>query len=134
VVLCQHLMMEQLSPSTVAPAAASYSLGVVLRNPEVLLHTAGIVGTSPDGRVPDDLHGQATNVWRTIAALVEEAGLLMSDLLSYTTYAVDGEDLAVVMAARDEALNGHKCASTLIVVPRLARPEWRVEVAVVAGR
>jgi 2-iminobutanoate/2-iminopropanoate deaminase len=126
--------MEQLSPANVAPAAASYSLGVVLRNPAVLLHTAGIVGTSPNGQVPDDLHAQATNVWQTIAALVSDAGLSMSDLLSYTTYAVDGEDLSVLMAARDQALGGHKCASTLIVVPRLARPEWRVEVAAVAGR
>jgi len=38
-----------------------------------------------------------------------------------------------VMAARDAALDGHRAASTLVTVPALARPEWRMEVAVVAA-
>jgi enamine deaminase RidA (YjgF/YER057c/UK114 family) len=38
------------------------------------------------------------------------------------------------MAARDHALAGHRAASTLIPVPSLARPEWKVEIAVVAAR
>jgi len=46
---------------------------------------------------------------------------------------VVGEDLAAVMAARDEALGVHRAASTLVPVPALARPEWRMEVAVIAA-
>jgi enamine deaminase RidA (YjgF/YER057c/UK114 family) len=38
------------------------------------------------------------------------------------------------MAARDAAMAGHKPASTLVVVPALARPEWKMEVALVAAR
>jgi enamine deaminase RidA (YjgF/YER057c/UK114 family) len=37
------------------------------------------------------------------------------------------------MAARDAALDGHRAASTLVIVPALARPEWRVEVSIVAA-
>jgi hypothetical protein len=37
------------------------------------------------------------------------------------------------MAARDQALGGHRAASTLVTVPALARPEWRKEIAVVAA-
>jgi enamine deaminase RidA (YjgF/YER057c/UK114 family) len=47
---------------------------------------------------------------------------------------VDGNDLAVVMAARDAALQGHHAASTLIVVPRLARAEWRMEISLIAAK
>jgi 2-iminobutanoate/2-iminopropanoate deaminase len=126
--------MERLEPSGVAPAAASYALGSLVRNPSVLVHTAGIVGTAPDGTVAESLVAQAREVWRSLTAVLHEAGLSTSDIVSYTTYVVDGEDLAVVMAARDEALQGHRCASTLIVVPRLARPEWRIEIAAVAAR
>ncbi len=126
--------MPQLDPPDVAPAAASYSLGTAVHKPEVLVHTAGIVGTSPDGNVPDDLAQQAAEIWRSIAAVVKHAGLALTDIVSYTTYVVDGEDLSVVMAARDHALAGHRCASTLIVVPRLARPEWRMEISAVAAR
>jgi 2-iminobutanoate/2-iminopropanoate deaminase len=126
--------VQHLEPSGIAPAAASYALGTVIRNPQVLVHTAGIVGTASDGSVPDDLLAQASEIWRSVSLILGEAGLAITDIVSYTTYVVDGEDLAVVMAARDAALNGHKSASTLIVVPRLARAEWRMEVAVVAAR
>jgi enamine deaminase RidA (YjgF/YER057c/UK114 family) len=38
-----------------------------------------------------------------------------------------------VMAERDRFLGGHLAASTLVTVPALARPEWRMEIAVVAA-
>ncbi len=44
------------------------------------------------------------------------------------------DDLAVVMAARDGFMAGHRPASTLVTVPALAQPQWRVEVAVIAAR
>ena len=37
------------------------------------------------------------------------------------------------MAARDRYLAGHLAASTLVTVPALARPEWLMEIAVVAA-
>ncbi|MEZ5255453.1 MAG: hypothetical protein R2705_00735 [Ilumatobacteraceae bacterium] len=58
----------------------------------------------------------------------------MTDIVQYTTYVVLGEDLHAVMVARDEALGDHLAASVLIPVPALVRPEWKVEVAVVAAR
>jgi 2-iminobutanoate/2-iminopropanoate deaminase len=39
-----------------------------------------------------------------------------------------------VMAARDLALSGRRAASTLVTVPALARPEWKLEIALVAAR
>jgi len=37
------------------------------------------------------------------------------------------------MAARDAALGWHLAFSTLVTVPELARPEWRMEIAVIAA-
>lgn len=127
-------MNRELKPSGVAAPAANYALGVAAYSPDVLVHTSGIVPTRPDGSVPDDLGEQAATVWSTIAALLADAQLSMSDIVSVTTYVVDGQDLPTVMAARDAAMGGHRAASTLIVVPRLARPEWLMEIAVVAAR
>jgi 2-iminobutanoate/2-iminopropanoate deaminase len=126
--------MEPLEPSGVATPAATYVLGTRVTNPQILIHTAGIVGARADGSVPDDLAAQAQEIWRTIQVVVAEGGLELTDIVSYTTYVVDGQDLAVVMAARDAALSGHRSASTLIVVPKLARPEWRMEISVIAAR
>jgi 2-iminobutanoate/2-iminopropanoate deaminase len=128
------MMNNELSPQGVAAAAASYALGVRTTAGSDVVYTAGIVPTSPDGSVPNALIDQATEVWKTIGAVLAEADMTFTDIVSYTTYAVDGEDLSLIMAARDTALAGHRAASTLIVVPRLARPEWRLEIAVVAAK
>ncbi len=127
-------MNVSVSPANVAPPAASYALAVRTTTPDTWLHTSGIVGTRPDGTIAPGIGEQAAEVWRTIAALLTSAGLEVSDIVSYTTYAVVGENLGAVMAARDEFLAGHRACSTLIPVPALAREEWKVEIAVVAAR
>jgi len=38
------------------------------------------------------------------------------------------------MSARDTVLSGHLAASTLVTVPALARPEWKMEIAVIAAK
>jgi enamine deaminase RidA (YjgF/YER057c/UK114 family) len=127
-------MNTPVAPGSIAPPAARYSHAVLSVGPGRLLHTSGVVPTAPDGTVPDGVGAQARQVWTTIGAILQEAGMDVTDVVSVTTYAVQGEDLGAVMAARDEAMEGHLAASTLVVVPALARPEWRVEIAVVAAR
>jgi enamine deaminase RidA (YjgF/YER057c/UK114 family) len=127
-------MNEPVAPSSIAAPAANYHHGVVLTGSSRVLHTSGVVPIAPDGTVPGDLAGQAELVWTNIAAIVDDAGLVMSDIASITTYVVMGGDLSLVMAARDRALAGHRAASTLVYVPALARAEWLMEVAVVAAR
>jgi 2-iminobutanoate/2-iminopropanoate deaminase len=123
-----------VSPDSIAPPAANYALAVRTVGAEVLLHTAGIVGVRPDGTIPDTVAEQAVVVWTNLLAILGEAGMVPSDVLSITTYVVAGEQLDDVMAERDRALDGHLVASTLITVPALARPEWLVEITLVAAR
>jgi enamine deaminase RidA (YjgF/YER057c/UK114 family) len=121
-------------PSSIAPPAANYAHAVLSEAPARLLHTAGVVPVAPDGSVPDGIGPQAEVVWANITAILAEAGMAVTDIVSMTTYVVAGNELAPVMAARDRALGGHVAASTLVTVPALVRPEWLVEVAVVAAR
>jgi enamine deaminase RidA (YjgF/YER057c/UK114 family) len=127
-------MNEPVAPSSIAPPAANYHHGIVLTGSSRVLHTSGVVPIAPDGTVPDELADQAAVVWTNIAAIVDAAGLAMTDIVSITTYVVAGHDLSAVMAARDGGLAGQRVASTLVYVPALARPEWKIEVAVVAAR
>jgi enamine deaminase RidA (YjgF/YER057c/UK114 family) len=126
-------MNTEISPLDIAPPAANYAHAVLVTNPTRTLHTAGVVPTAPDGSVPESLREQADVVWSNIGAILREAGMSSTDIVSITTYVVAGEPLAEVMAARDAVLGGHRAASTLVTVPALARPAWRVEVAVVAS-
>lgn len=127
-------MNTPINPSTIGAPAASYSLGVRSSPSSQFLHTAGIVATAADGAVPEGLSEQAEVIWFSLNEIIAAAGFTMNDVVSYTTYVVDGNDLGIVMAARDAALNGHRAASTLIVVPRLARAEWRMEISLIAAK
>jgi enamine deaminase RidA (YjgF/YER057c/UK114 family) len=101
---------------------------------EVLLHTAGIVGVRPDGTIPETAAEQVEVVWTNLLAILAEAGMVPADVVAVTTYVVVGEQLAPIMEERDRALDGHLAASTLVTVPALARPEWLVEISLVAAR
>lgn len=126
---------RSIDPDGIAPPAANYAHAMVSDAGSRLLHTSGVVPVRPDGTVPGPVEEQAEVVWANIAALLADAGMDAADVVSVTTYVVaDEADLSGVMAARDRGLGGRRAASTLVTVPRLARPEWRMEIAVVAAR
>jgi enamine deaminase RidA (YjgF/YER057c/UK114 family) len=126
---------REIAPADIAAPAARYAHAVLTEAGSRLLHTSGVVPIRADGSVPADLAEQAGVVWQNITAMLAAARMRPSDVVSVTTYVVVDElaRLAVVMAARDAALGGHRAASTLVTVPALARPEWRMEIAVVAA-
>jgi enamine deaminase RidA (YjgF/YER057c/UK114 family) len=124
---------REIRPPDIAPPAANYAHAVLTEGASRWLHTSGVVPSRPDGSVPDDIGEQAELVWHNIGAMLSQAGMRSADVVSVTTYVVVGEALAPVMAARDEFMGGRRAASTLVTVPALARPEWKVEIAVVAA-
>jgi enamine deaminase RidA (YjgF/YER057c/UK114 family) len=126
-------MNREVKPTSIAPPAAAYAHAVVSEGASKMLHTAGVVPISPDGTVPEGLADQAQVVWANIRAILDEAGFAITDLVAMTTYVVAGANMALVMGARDEALGDHRVASTLVFVPALARPQWLMEVTVVAA-
>ncbi len=122
-----------VAPQGVAAPVANYALGVSTTHATRWLHTSGIVPVSPDGTVPSGAPAQADAIWHTVYALLHEADMTVEHVVSITTYVVAGNDLGPVMAARDEALKGHLCASTLVYVTQLAQPAWQVEIAIIAA-
>lgn len=124
---------RQISPTSIASPAANYAHAVLTESPTRWLHTSGVVPVAPDGSTPDEIVEQARIVWANIAAMLTDADMDAHDIVSVTTYVVIGEPLGPVMAARDDFLDGHLAASTLVTVPELAQPQWRMEVAIVAA-
>ncbi len=129
-------MNRAIQPSSIAAPAANYAHAVVTDAPTRWVHTSGTVPVRPDGTVPRRIGEQADVVWANLLAILDEAGLSAGDVVGVTTYVVvdEMEHLGEVMAARDRALGGRRVASTLVTVPALARPEWRMEIALVAAR
>jgi enamine deaminase RidA (YjgF/YER057c/UK114 family) len=130
-----------IEPATLAPPAANYAHAVLTEGATAWLHTSGVVPIAPDGSTPPDVGEQATIVWANIAELLAAAEMELDDVVAVTTYVVvraDATDLAAdlakVMKVRDAALVNHRASSTLVTVPALARPEWKVEISIVAAR
>jgi 2-iminobutanoate/2-iminopropanoate deaminase len=126
---------REIKPSSIAPPAAKYAHAVLSEGAGRLLHVSGVVANRPDGTIPDDVADQAAVIWSNIAVILAEAEMAMADIVSITTYVVVDfmACLPEVMTARDQALNGHRAASTLVTVPALARPAWKMEIAIVAA-
>jgi 2-iminobutanoate/2-iminopropanoate deaminase len=127
-------MNREIAPAAIAPPAANYAHAVLSESAGKLLHVSGVVAVRPDGSIPDDVADQADVIWSNIVVILAEAEMAMADIVSITTYVVVDfmACLPEVMAARDQALGGHRAASTLVTVPALARPAWKMEIAVVA--
>ena len=126
-------MNRIIAPPTLPAPAANYAHAVHCTAGSRMLHTSGVVPVRNDGTVPALIGQQAELVWSNIAALIEEADMSFADIVSVTTYVVAGNDLEVVMAARDRALGGTLAASTLVLVPQLAQSAWQMEIAIVAA-
>ena len=128
-------MNRIVAPVSIAPPAANYAHAVVTESASRWLHTSGVVPTEADGTVPATIEAQAAAVWSNLLAILADAEMQTADVVSVTTYVVVDQlpSLGAVRAARDSALNGHRVASTLVTVPSLARPEWKVEIALIAA-
>lgn len=130
--------ISEIRPEHMAAPAAKYAHAVKVEGAESLVFTSGVVPTMPDGTVPATIEGQARVVWANLLEILRSAGLSVTDIVSITTYVVAterlSEALADVMAVRDEVLNGHLAASTLVTVPALARAEWQMEISLVAAK
>ena len=128
-------MNREIAPESMAPPAARYAHAILTESAGTWLHTSGVVPVRADGSVPESLEAQAAVVWANLLEILTEAGMGTSHVVSITTYVVAEHvaGLPAVMAARDAALGGHRAASTLVTVPLLARPEWKMEIALVAA-
>ena len=131
-------MPRELKPVELAAPAAAYAQGVQVPAGPDRIVTSGVVPTRRDGSVPTNISEQARVVWQNILAILGEGKMNAHDIISVTTYVVYSDSLAdqlkIVMAARDFAMAGHRAASTLVTVSALAKPEWLMEISVLAAR
>jgi enamine deaminase RidA (YjgF/YER057c/UK114 family) len=99
-----------------------------------VLHTAGQIGVRPDGSVPASSEEQAEQIWQNLLAILRAAEMDVGDIVKLTAFVVGTENYAGYAAARVRHLGAHKPASTAICVPALLKPEWLLEVELVAAK
>jgi enamine deaminase RidA (YjgF/YER057c/UK114 family) len=84
--------------------------------------------------IPADVTSQSRNCFKTIAAVLQEAGFAMTDIVRATYYITDIKDADAHFVACGEFLGDIRPAATLLVVSGLLKPEMKVEIEVTAKR
>jgi enamine deaminase RidA (YjgF/YER057c/UK114 family) len=126
-----------LSPKTLMPPAGYSHIAKVNRGTTVYI--AGQVSSDASGKLigEGDFEAQAEQVFRNLKIAVEAAGGTMADIVKLNIFLVAEVDRAAVpklRAIRDRYVNvENPPAGTLVVVSRLARPGWLIEIEAVAA-
>ena len=126
-------MLSFLAPKSIQPPFARYSHGVEVPAGKRLVLCSGQLGIGADDAVPEDAGAQAELCFANIAAILGEAGLGLRDIVRINAYVTAREHLRPYMDARDRLFSNPAPASTLMIVSGFARPEFKVEVEVVAA-
>jgi 2-iminobutanoate/2-iminopropanoate deaminase len=128
--------IRTLQPATVAaPFRNRYSHGKIVPDGAEWLVTAGQTGSDADGNIGNGIEEQADFAMRNLFEIVREAGMSSNDVVKMTIYFLDPAYLSVIVAARNRYFGEDFApASTAIGVSALARPEFLVEVELIAAR
>ena len=126
--------MRAFNPSSVAGPFGTYSHGIEVDGPMRLVFGSGQTGVDTDGRIGEDIEEQSRLTWRNIEGVLAGAGMRVSDIVQLTMLLVNRGDLSTARAVREEYLDGHRPASTLLFVAGLAHPDWLIEIDFVAAR
>jgi enamine deaminase RidA (YjgF/YER057c/UK114 family) len=128
---------EIFSPATLPPPTGYSHIAKV--NKGTLVYVAGQVASDVSGKLVGEgnFEAQVEQVFKNVKLALEAAGAGMADIVKMNTYLVaevSQDDLPKMRAIRDRYVNKEKPpASTLVVVSRLARPGWLIEIEVVAA-
>jgi enamine deaminase RidA (YjgF/YER057c/UK114 family) len=130
---------EFINPNgLIAPGPAVYS-HVAKVNRGSIAYISGQVPSDASGKIvgEGDFEAQVEQVFANLKTAIEAAGGVMADIvkLNYFLSAdVDQADVPKMRPIRDRYLNVEKPpASTFVVVSRLMRPGWLIEIEAVAA-
>ena len=126
-------MAEHHTPDTIRAPFAQYSHGVEVPAGARTLFCSGQLGVAADDRIPEDAAGQTELCFENIKAILESAGMTMADIVRINAYVTGREHLPAYMEVRDRYISSPPPASTLMIVSGFARPEFVVEVEVIAA-
>ncbi|WP_341366801.1 RidA family protein [Yoonia sp. BS5-3] len=125
------MMIKSLTPQGMAPPFARYAHGVCA---DGIVLTSGQLALNIDGTVPKGAEAQAKLIFANIDLILTEAGASKAGTLRINAFVTDRAHMAGYMAARDAWLADvpHLPASTLMIVSGFTRPEFLVEIEVMA--
>jgi len=130
--------IQLLNPPGVAAPLGMYSH--IARVPAgELLFLAGQVAVDSNGKLvgAGDFEAQLHQVFENLRVLLQSAGASFKDVVKFNTYLLDAEYIQPLMRARAELYprlfgDGPYPPNTLVIIDRLVREEFLLEIEAVA--
>jgi enamine deaminase RidA (YjgF/YER057c/UK114 family) len=126
-------MLKFLTPKSIRSPFAKYSHGVEVPADKRLVICSGQLGVGPDDSIPEDAGAQAELCFSNIEVVLAEAGLGLKDIVRINAFVTDHAYMKPYMAVRDRLVADPPPASTLMIVTGFSRPEFKVEIEVIAA-
>jgi 2-iminobutanoate/2-iminopropanoate deaminase len=128
-------MQTVVNPPALKPPLRTHCHGVLVEAATRWLHISGQTGVAADGTTPPGFEAQLARAFERISYLLEGAGMTQANVVKINAFTtvMGPEVLDAYRDRRDEWLQGHRAAATVVAVAALARPELLVEVEIVAA-
>ena len=126
--------IKRSNPPTLS-RPTGYTHVVEVSGPVKTIYIAGQVAVDKDGNVvgANDMKGQTEQVFKNLEAALTAAGAKFSDVVKMNTFATDLSQIQAYRDIRARYFGDVSPASTLVQVVRLARPEFLLEIEVIAA-
>jgi len=126
-------MLRHLVPAGIRTPFGHYSHAVEVAAGARLLFCSGQLGIGTDDAIPEAVEAQAVLCFEAIGRCLAEARMGFADIVRINAYVTAREHMAPYMAVRDRYVSQPAPASTLMIVGGFTRPEFKVEVEVLAA-
>jgi enamine deaminase RidA (YjgF/YER057c/UK114 family) len=129
--------VQFLNPDTLGRPIAPYSNIIRVKASEFLF-IAGQVGMDKSGKTPADFEGQCPQVFANIGTALASQGAGFPNIVEFTSYLVHSQDIGKFVEYRAREYprlfpGGGYPTNTLLIVDRLVREEFLIEVSAVAA-
>jgi len=122
------------NPHAIAAPTGTYSHGIETPPNARWLHVAGQIAVRRDGSIPATIEEQTVVAWENVVAILASANMKVTDVVRINQYLTDPACFPGYVDARRAFLGDHRPASTVVMVSALIKPEFLVEVEVVAAK
>lgn len=127
-------MATPINPPSFPAPFSNYSHAMLVPEGSRLLVCSGQLGLRADGTIPETTSEQARLCFANVEALLKEAGMELSDVVRINAYVTGREHMVPYMDVRNSLFPEPYPASTLMIVSGFTKPEFTVEVEVIAAR
>jgi enamine deaminase RidA (YjgF/YER057c/UK114 family) len=130
--------IQMLNPDVLGKPLGQYSHMTRVKASEFLF-IAGQVGLKPGaGNAPADFDAQCVQAFENLGAALASQGVNFANVVEFTTYLVHSQDIAKFYTYRTREFprlfkNGAYPPNTLLIIDRLVREEFLIEVSAVAA-